>query len=86
MIVAFTECLGFVREWYDLILLHLLLGAFEAGILPGSLYMMSCWYTRYELQQRVSLSYPIGTLASAFTEILAYTISQLDGNGSGPSW
>lgn len=79
-------CLGFVREWYDLIPLRLLLGAFEAGIFPGSLYMMSCWCPRYELQRRVALFYFIGTLASAFTGILAYGFSQLDGNGSGPSW
>lgn len=79
-------CLGFVRHWYDLIPLRLLLGLFEAGMFPGALYMMSCWYPRYELQQRVALFYFIGTLASAFTGILAYGFSQLAGNGSGPSW
>ncbi|KAF9894002.1 hypothetical protein FE257_008973 [Aspergillus nanangensis] len=79
-------CLGFVRHWYDLIPLRLLLGAFEAGVFPGALYMMSCWYPRYNLQQRVSLFYFIGTIASAFTGILAYGVSQMDGLGSGPSW
>ncbi|KAJ5951663.1 uncharacterized protein N7479_010076 [Penicillium vulpinum] len=79
-------CLGFVRQWYDLIPLRLLLGLFEAGVFPGSLYMMTCWYPRYELQQRVALFYFIGTLASAFTGILAYGFSQLAGRGAGPSW
>lgn len=79
-------CLGFVRHWYDLIPLRLLLGAFEAGVFPGALYMMSCWYSRYKLQQRVALFYMIGTVASAFTGILAYGVSQMDGLGAGPSW
>ncbi|KAJ5355639.1 hypothetical protein N7517_010248 [Penicillium concentricum] len=79
-------CLGFVRHWYDLVPLRLLLGLFEAGVFPGSLYMMTCWYPRYELQQRVALFYFIGTLASAFTGILSYAFSQLAGHGSGPSW
>jgi MFS family permease len=79
-------CLGFVRHWYDLIPLRLILGAFEAGVFPAALYMMSCWYPRYRLQQRIALFYFIGTLASAFTGILAYGVSQMAGLGSGPDW
>ncbi|KAL3484695.1 major facilitator superfamily domain-containing protein [Aspergillus germanicus] len=78
--------LGFVRHWYDLIPLRLILGAFEAGVFPAALYMMSCWYPRYRLQQRIALFYFIGTLASAFTGILAYGVSQMAGLGSGPDW
>lgn len=78
--------LGMVKDWYDMIPLRLILGAFEAGMFPCSAYMLSSWYTRYELQQRVALFYLIGTLASAFTGILAYGISQMAGLGSGPKW
>ncbi|KAL3458376.1 phthalate transporter [Aspergillus heterothallicus] len=75
--------LGMVRHWYDLIPLRLMLGAFEAGVFPAALYMMSCWYPRYRLQQRIALFYFIGTVASAFTGILAYGVSQMGGLGAG---
>ncbi|KAL2831012.1 major facilitator superfamily domain-containing protein [Aspergillus pseudoustus] len=87
MLWGMTEIsLGMIRHWYDLIPLRLLLGAFEAGVFPAALYIMSCWYTRYRLQQRIALFYFIGTIASAFTGILAYGVSQMDGLGSGPTW
>lgn len=53
---------------------------------PAALYMLSCWYPRFELQQRVALFYFIGTLASAFTGILAYGVSQMANLGYGPEW
>lgn len=34
----------------------MLLGIFEAGFFPGSVYLISCWYTRYEVQKRSVLS------------------------------
>lgn len=81
-----TISFGFVRHWYDLIPLRLILGAFEAGMFPGAIYMLSSWYTRYQLQKRMAVYYSIGTLASAFTGILAYAVSRMDGLGSGPVW
>jgi MFS family permease len=52
----------------------------------GSAYLLSCWYPRYELQKRNAVFYLIGSLASAFSGILAYGFSELKGHGSGPSW
>lgn len=87
MLWGITEiALGFVKNWSDMIPLRLILGAFEAGLFPGALYLMSCWYTRYQLAKRVALFYLIGTIASAFTGILAYGVSQMDGLGAGPEW
>ncbi|KAH0836099.1 phthalate transporter [Fonsecaea pedrosoi] len=84
---AATEIsLGLVKDWYDMIPLRLILGAFEAGMFPCAAYMLSSWYTRFELQQRMALFYLIGTVASAFTGILAYGVSQMGGLGSGPEW
>jgi MFS family permease len=62
----------FVKEWYELIPLRLVLGIFETGVFPGSVYLLSCWYPRYDLQKRNPLFYLMGTIASAFTGILAY--------------
>jgi len=74
-------CFGFVREWYDLIPLRLLLGIFEAGFFPGCAYLLSCWYQRYELQKRNTLFFILGMLASAFTGIFGYLFSLLSGEG-----
>jgi len=77
---------GFVRTWIQLIPLRLILGIFEAGFFPGCAYLLSCWYPRYELQKRNAVFYLIGSMASAFSGILAYGFSQLGGHGSGAPW
>ncbi|KAF1358076.1 MFS general substrate transporter [Lizonia empirigonia] len=72
---------GFVKEWHTLIPLRLLLGIFEAGFFPGSAYLLSCWYQRFELQKRNTFFYLIGMLSSAFSGILGYLFSLLQGHG-----
>jgi len=73
---------GFVKEWHTLIPLRLLLGIFEAGFFPGSAYLLSCWYQRFELQKRNTVFYLIGMLSSAFSGILGYLFSLLQGHGT----
>lgn len=75
-------CFGFVRNWTQLVPLRLLLGIFEAGFFPGCAYLLSCWYTRYELQKRNAVFYLIGSMASAFAGILAFGFSKMDGLGN----
>ena len=79
---------GFVKKWSDLIPLRLVLGIFEAGFFPSCAYLLSCWYPRYELQKRNAVFYLIGSMASAFSGILAYGFSKLAGHGSqmGAPW
>ncbi|KAL6150576.1 hypothetical protein ACJQWK_00448 [Exserohilum turcicum] len=72
---------AFVKEWTTLIPLRLLLGIFEAGFFPGSAYLLSCWYKRYELQKRNTFFFLIGMLSSAFSGILGYLFSLLNGYG-----
>jgi len=71
--------MGFVRNWRTLAGLRVILGIFEAGFFPGSVYLLSTWYVRYEVQKRYSVFYMIGSLASACAGILAYGIMQMDG-------
>ncbi|KAK5239549.1 hypothetical protein LTR40_014431, partial [Exophiala xenobiotica] len=51
-------------------------------------YLISTWYSRYDLQKRYSIFYLIGCLASACSGILAYGLMQMDGlaNYSGWRW
>jgi MFS family permease len=43
---------GFVESWISLAICRVLLGAFEAGFFPGCVYLITCWYRRYETQKR----------------------------------
>jgi MFS family permease len=66
--------------------LRIILGVLEAGFFPGCAYLLSCWYTRYELQKRNAVFYLIGSMASAISGILAYGIMQMDGLGNLSGW
>ncbi|EME48560.1 hypothetical protein DOTSEDRAFT_19083 [Dothistroma septosporum NZE10] len=78
---------AFVTNWTTMIPLRLLLGVFEAGFFPGCAYLLSCWYPRYEQQKRYAVFYLIGSLSSAFSGILAYGFSHMNGLGDlGPAY
>lgn len=71
--------MGFMKNWQQLAALRVVLGILEAGFFPGSVYLLSTWYCRYEVQKRYSVFYIIGSLASACAGILAYGLMQMDG-------
>lgn len=66
--------------------LRIILGVLEAGFFPGCAYLLSCWYTRYELQKRYAVFYLIGSLASAVSGILAYGLMQMNGLAHLSGW
>ena len=45
--------MGFVRSWRSLAGLRTLLGLFEAGLLPGGIFILGCWYRPFEMAKRV---------------------------------
>ncbi|KIW35965.1 uncharacterized protein PV06_11727 [Exophiala oligosperma] len=66
--------------------LRFLLGGFEGGVLPGIVYLISSWYCRYEVHRRLSWTYSVGVLASAFAGVLAYAIGLMDGLRDMKGW
>jgi len=70
---------GFVQNWVTLIPLRLILGGLESGYFPGCLYILSCWYTKYEVAKRYSVFYFVGSIASALAGIIAYGLQQMEG-------
>jgi MFS family permease len=70
---------GLVKKWDQLLGLRVILGILQAGFFPGCAYLLSTWYTRYELQKRNAVFYLIGSMASAISGILTYGIIQIDG-------
>ncbi|CAO3563424.1 unnamed protein product [Mortierella alpina] len=55
------------------------LGLAESGLFPGSVYLISLWYTRGEQALRNGLFFSTATMAGAFGGVLAYGIAQMDG-------
>lgn len=77
---------GFVKNLRGLIVCRLLVGLFEAGLLPGCLYLISSWYRRYELQWRFNLFFSSSILAGSFSGLLAYGIANMAGVGGYNGW
>jgi MFS family permease len=77
---------GLVRNQAGLIAMRLLLGLFEAGFFPGSVYLISMYFKRYELQLRLNLFFCGAILAGAFSGLLAYSLAKLDGLGGYEGW
>ncbi|KAF9892040.1 hypothetical protein FE257_002446 [Aspergillus nanangensis] len=78
LIIAWGACIlgmGFVHHWVPLAVLRVLLGAFEAGLFPGAVFIISSWYRTYETARRVSIFYMASLFASGFSGIIAYGLS-----------
>ncbi|KAG0641023.1 major facilitator superfamily domain-containing protein [Tuber brumale] len=74
-----TIGMGFAEDWRILVFCRVLLGFFEAGFFPGCIYLISSWYTRYEVQQRLAGFYLVSTSIGGLSPILAYGLMQMNG-------
>ncbi|KAH6976250.1 major facilitator superfamily protein [Ilyonectria sp. MPI-CAGE-AT-0026] len=81
-----TIATGFVNNLGTLCLVRFLLGLFEAGMLPATVYYLSRWYRRDELTFRMCFFILSASLAGAFGGLLASAILLLDGFGTVHSW
>ncbi|UKZ83898.1 hypothetical protein TrVFT333_011713 [Trichoderma virens FT-333] len=78
--------MGFVKNFEQLAAMRVILGVLEAGFFPSCVYLLSTWYTRYEVGRRYSMFYLLGCVASAFAGILAYGLMQLNGREGLTGW
>ncbi|KAF8162367.1 major facilitator superfamily domain-containing protein [Pholiota molesta] len=78
--------MGFVPSWGYLCLTRVLLGVFEAGFFPAMVYIITTWYTRYEVQKRLAAFYLIGVFVGGFSAIFAYVLTLLGGKFGLPAW
>lgn len=75
-----------INNYGSFIAIRLLLGVTEAGMYPGAYFILSCWYSKHELQTRMAIFYSCNTLAGAFGGILAYGIGNLDYHHGWRAW
>lgn len=67
--------MGFVHDWKVLTVLRTFLGMFEAGLFPGSIFLIGCWYRQFETAKRISIFYMAAMICSGFGSIFAYALS-----------
>ncbi|KAL8648792.1 MAG: hypothetical protein Q9226_005847 [Calogaya cf. arnoldii] len=79
-------CQGFVHNYAGLLATRFFLGLAEAGVFPGSFYLISFWYKREEAQQRFTVYWCSVLTASMFGGLLASAIANMDGRRGLSSW
>ncbi|EHK21887.1 uncharacterized protein TRIVIDRAFT_53333 [Trichoderma virens Gv29-8] len=77
---------GIVQNFSGLLTIRIFLGVAEAGFFPAATYLLTVWYTRYEVQSRMVFFYAAVSLAGAFSGLLAYAIQMMDGVAGLQGW
>ncbi|CAM1510773.1 Fc.00g082860.m01.CDS01 [Cosmosporella sp. VM-42] len=77
---------GFVKSWGGLLVCRLLLGICEGGFIPVAVYVLSVWYTRYEVHKRYAAFYVLGIASSGLSGLLAYGIEKMEGDAGIRGW
>ncbi|KAK7994533.1 hypothetical protein PG991_016121 [Apiospora marii] len=71
--------MGVVQNFQGMAACRVFLGLCEAGFFPGAVFIVSSWYPRHELQQRLALFYTASAFSGALSGLLAFAIASLDG-------
>lgn len=77
---------GFIQNWKGLYACRLLLGFFEAGLIPCLETYLGLVYKREERGTRMVMVYSWSTIASAFGGLLAFGLTQIHGPNGFEGW
>ncbi|EEP77816.1 predicted protein [Uncinocarpus reesii 1704] len=58
----------------------------SSGFFPAATYLLTIWYKRYEVQQRMAVFYAAASLSGAFSGLLAFAIEKMHGVGNYAGW
>ncbi|KAI0378181.1 major facilitator superfamily domain-containing protein [Hypomontagnella monticulosa] len=83
-LITTLTCL--VNNYGSYVVIRLVLGLSEAGLYPGSYFILSMWYTPKELATRMAIFYGANTAAGAFGGVIAYGVGNLDGVNGWRAW
>lgn len=81
-----TTCTGAIQNYGGLLAVRIFLGVTEAGFFPAATYLVSTWFCRFEVQTRIAIFYCAASLAGAFSGLLAFAISKMDGVAGIAGW
>jgi sugar phosphate permease len=59
---------------------------FRAGFFPGANYIVGQWYPPHKTQTRIAIFYTASAGSGAFSGLLAFAISNMDGVGGYEGW
>lgn len=82
----FTVRQGVVKTYGGLIGMRVFVGTFEGGLIPGTVFLLSAYYPRFELGWRLGVLVCSTALASAFGGLLAYAKAGMAGTGGYLGW
>ncbi|CAO2655930.1 Nn.00g047330.m01.CDS01 [Neocucurbitaria sp. VM-36] len=83
-LITTLTCL--VKTYGGFVAIRLFLGMTEAGLYPGSYFILSMWYTPKELATRMAIFYGANTAAGAFGGVIAYGVGNMDGLHGMSAW
>lgn len=75
-----------MQNYHGLLAARIFLGVAESGLFPGVVYYNTMWYCRYEVQVRQAYFFSAASIAGAFSGLLAYGISYMDGVAGLAGW
>lgn len=82
----FTVCQGLIKTYGGLVAMRVLVGISQAGLIPGTIFLLSAYYPRFQLQWRLSILMCAFALASAVGGLLAYAIAGISGADGFLGW
>ncbi|OAA73217.1 Major facilitator superfamily domain, general substrate transporter [Cordyceps fumosorosea ARSEF 2679] len=83
---AVTAAQGLVRNLPALVALRTLVGVLEAGLIPGSVFLLAAYYPRYELQWRLSALHVGNAASNALGGLLAYAVAGIHSSNGYSGW
>lgn len=81
-----TMCIAFVESYAALIACRVILGIFEAGIIPGLVFTLSQYYRRHEMAARIGIQSAMGSLSGSFGGLLASGLASIPRCGILHTW
>jgi len=81
-----TICQGLVNNFAGLVAMRFIIGILEAGLIPGSIFLLSAYYPRYELQWRCSMLHVGNALSNAFGGLLAFAVASIHSSNGWSGW
>ncbi|KAL2833576.1 major facilitator superfamily domain-containing protein [Aspergillus pseudoustus] len=78
--------MGFSNTWQEMAVCRTILGVLEAGFIPGCIYLITCWYTRFEVGKRLAIFWIGSIIINAFANMLSYALALLKGTHGLNGW
>ncbi|KAJ1986155.1 hypothetical protein GGI25_003665 [Coemansia spiralis] len=75
-----VACMAAAKSYGSLVAVRVLMGVFEAGFVPGFIYITSFWYTKRQQAPRIALFFSAGVFAGIWAGPLAARLQKINGS------